>query len=236
MTLSYCVHCGVELADYETKCPLCETPVVDPARPIAAGDPPFPDRLADGGRKINKHFIVTVVSTVMLIPFVVTTLIDVILSVGMSWSAYVLGAEALFWLAFVLPYQSRGTSPYLFCFIDTAALAMYILLIAAIEGGRSWYVPLALPLTVFAGLEACVVTAIHRSARIGKLTKAGIAVTSISFYPLIVDIVIAHYLYGSYMPRWSWYASVPLFALGITIIILSMSRRFKEWLRKKMFI
>ena len=235
MILSYCVHCGVELADYETKCPLCETPVVDPSRPIASGEAPFPDRIEEG-RKINKHFIVTLVSIVMLIPFIVTTLIDVTLSAGMSWSAYVLGAEALFWLAFVLPFQSRGTSPYLFCFIDTAATALYVLLIAVIEGGRRWYVPLALPLILAAGLEAVVMTAIYRSARIGKLTKAGLAFLAISFYPLIVDIAVAHYSYGSFLPRWSWYASVPLFVFGLTVVILSMNRRFRVWLRKKMFI
>lgn len=233
--MSYCVHCGVELADYETKCPLCETPVVDPARPIASGDPPFPDRIEEG-RKINKHFVVSLVSTVMLIPFIVTTLIDVILSVGMSWSAYVLGAEALFWLAFVLPFQSRGTSPYLFCCIDTAATALYVLLIAVIEGGRPWYVPLALPLIIAAGLETVVITAIYRSARIGKLTKAGLALISVSFYPLAVDVVLTHYTYGSFLPRWSWYASLPLFVLGLTVVILSASRRFRAWLRKKMFI
>lgn len=234
--MSYCVHCGVKLADYETKCPLCETPVVDPSRPIAAGESPFPDRLRDGGKKINKHFVVTVASIVLLVPFIVTTLIDVILSVGMSWSAYVLGAEALFWLAVVLPYQSRGTSPYLFCFIDTAATALYVLLIAVLERGRVWYVPLALPLIAAAGLEVCVMVAIYRSSRTGKLTKTGLAIFSISFYPLVVDVVIAHYRYGSYMPRWSWYATIPLFVLGLTVILLSKSRRFTNWIRKKMFI
>ena len=29
---------------------------------------------------------------------------------------------------------------------------------------------------------------------------------------------------------------LPLFALGLTVIILSMSSRFTEWLRKKMFV
>ena len=41
--MSYCVHCGVELADSEKRCPLCHTRVVDPASPDAGqGRPPYP--------------------------------------------------------------------------------------------------------------------------------------------------------------------------------------------------
>jgi len=31
--MSYCVHCGVELAPSEESCPLCKTPVLDPNQP-----------------------------------------------------------------------------------------------------------------------------------------------------------------------------------------------------------
>ncbi len=234
--MSYCVHCGVELADYETKCPLCETPVVDPMRPIASGEPLFPDRINESGKKINKHFIVTIISIVMLIPFVVTTALDIFLSLGLSWSAYVLGAEALFWLAAVLPFQNPGVGPYLLCLIDTAATALYVLLIAVLEGSRKWYLPMALPIILFAGIEICVIIFINRNSKIGKLTKTGAAIFALSFYPPVIDIVISHYLYDTYMPHWSWYASVPLFVLGVTVLILSKSSRFTEWLRKRIFI
>ena len=234
--MSYCVHCGVELADYETKCPLCETPVVDPNRLLATGEPPFVDRIDTKEKKFNKHFIVTVVSAVMLIPFVVTTIVDITLSLGMTWSAYVLGAEALFWLWFVLPFQSSDTSPYVYCLIDGGATALYVLLIAVLEGSRAWYVPLALPIIAAATLEGLVMILIHRARRIGKLTKVGFGILAVSFLPLVIDIAIVHYLKGSFMPLWSWYAFVPLFVLGLTVVILSRSVRFTEWLRKKMYI
>ncbi len=234
--MSYCVHCGVELADYETKCPLCETPVVDPMRPIAQGEPMFVDRLDVKEKKFNRHFIVTLISLVMLIPFVVTTIIDICLSLGMTWSAYVLAAEALFWLWIVLPFQSRGTSAYFFCLIDFAATALYVLLISVLENSRGWYLPLALPVIAASWLEIAVIICIHRSSRLGKLTKAGCAVFALSFLPLCIDVVLAHYLKGTIAPQWSWYASVPLFVLGLTVIILSKSARFTDWLRKKMYI
>ena len=41
--MSYCVHCGVELDPTAAVCPLCATPVRDPARPVDTVSPrPFP--------------------------------------------------------------------------------------------------------------------------------------------------------------------------------------------------
>lgn len=36
----YCIHCGVELSDSETVCPLCGTRVFHPDLPRQQGDPP----------------------------------------------------------------------------------------------------------------------------------------------------------------------------------------------------
>ena len=234
--MSYCVHCGVELADYETKCPLCETPVVDPNRLIATGEPTFVDMVDIKEKKFNKHFIIFIISAVMLVPFVVTTIIDITLSLGMTWSAYVLGAEALFWLWFALPFQSSDTSPYVYCLIDGAATALYVLLISVLENSRGWYLPLALPIIAAATLEGLIFILIHRARRIGKLTKVGLGLIALSLLPLVIDIVLAHYKKGTFMPLWSWYAFVPTFALGLAVTLLSRSVRFTEWLRKKMYI
>ncbi len=234
--MSYCVHCGVELADYETKCPLCETPVVDPNRLFTSGEPPFVDAVEVKEKKFNRHFIVTVVSAVMLIPFIVTTVVDITLSLGMTWSAFVLGAEALFWLWFVLPFQSSDPSPYACCLIDGAATALYVLLVSVLTKGDGWYLPLALPIIAAATLEILLIIRIHRARRIGKLTKVGLGFIAASFLPLLIDVAVTHYKNGSFMPLWSWYASVPLAVFGVTVTALSRSVRFTEWLRKKMYI
>ena len=233
--MSYCVHCGVELADYAKKCPLCETPVIDPNRAAAKSEPAFVD-MVETGKKVNKRFVVLILSVVLLIPFIVTTVLDITLSLGMTWSAYVLSAEAMVWLWFILPIQCPNTSPYLFCLIDGIAAALYVFLISVIENGKGWYLPLALPIVVAATIEIMIMTLIHRTKKLGKLTKAGLVIFALSFLPLVIDIAINSYSFGKIMVRWSWYASLPLFVLGLTITVLSKSVRFTEWLRKKMYI
>ena len=38
----YCVKCGVELADGESKCPLCGTTAYHPDVPVTDAKPPYP--------------------------------------------------------------------------------------------------------------------------------------------------------------------------------------------------
>ncbi len=46
--MSYCVHCGVKLAPSEARCPLCQTPVVDPVTPYDPSVPKeFPTRVRE---------------------------------------------------------------------------------------------------------------------------------------------------------------------------------------------
>ena len=52
--MSYCVHCGVQLAPSEARCPLCQTPVVDPAAPYDPALPrEFPVRSREQRLEIN---------------------------------------------------------------------------------------------------------------------------------------------------------------------------------------
>ncbi len=53
--MSYCVHCGVELAESEARCPLCNTKVVDPAAPQQGnGKTPYPPYEAISPERVSK--------------------------------------------------------------------------------------------------------------------------------------------------------------------------------------
>ena len=60
--MSYCVHCGVKLADGAASCPLCGTPVLDPNRATAKAGasamPMFSERDEDRtAKRINPRFV-----------------------------------------------------------------------------------------------------------------------------------------------------------------------------------
>ena len=58
--MAYCVHCGVKLGEGEKRCPLCQTPVYDPAEPHPAPAPkPYPVRTPEQELKRSKRFLLT---------------------------------------------------------------------------------------------------------------------------------------------------------------------------------
>ena len=50
----YCIHCGVELSDSETVCPLCGTRVFHPDLPRQQGEPPFPPEPSAHPEEVNR--------------------------------------------------------------------------------------------------------------------------------------------------------------------------------------
>ena len=71
--MPYCVHCGVELESGTSACPLCETPVVDPAE---LGFPPprplYPEEKPAGIPKLSRRVILILCALLNLIPAFVT--------------------------------------------------------------------------------------------------------------------------------------------------------------------
>ena len=233
--MSYCVRCGVELADYEKKCPLCGTIVIDPERRKDC-DPLFPERIDWlKEKKVNKSFALWLVFIVMLFPFAVTTVIDLIFSFGLIWSAYVLGAELCIWILFVFPFQFSGVKPYWYCLADAVAASGYLFLISVLVKNREWYLPLALPLVLLSAALGVLNIAISRR-RIGKIAKLGWSIIPLGCFLCGVDITITHYTTGSFLPMWAWFVTIPLLVFGIVAIIISKSVRLSEWIRRKMFI
>lgn len=233
--MSYCVHCGVQIADYEKSCPLCGTPVIDPQRTMQ-GEPLFIDRMDLTAHRINRTFVATLVFAVMLIPFAITAILDFILSVQLTWAFYVLGAEGCFGIFFLVPFLYPRANPYWFALTDTAAAAAYLLLIAALNHGISWYFVLGLPLVLLTGWFAVLCLFFVRQKKLGKLGIAGRLLLSTAIFLFGIDIIIRQALAGSFWPLWAWYASAPLIVLGVVIIIFSRSIRISEWIRRKLFL
>ena len=235
--MSYCVRCGVELADYEKECPLCHTKVIDPYRE-SKHEPMNLDRLAEAqGSRLNRKFIIFLIFGLLLIPFIVTALISLFSSsVDMTWSFYVLGAEICFFTIVLVPLLYPGRKVYVYVLADILAVALLLLLIAALTDGLSWFQQIALPVTVLSGGVVLILSFIIRRKGMGRVGKLGWSILAIGLLPAFIDILVAHYRTGSFLPVWSWYAAIPLIVLGATVLILGGNARFREWIRRKIFI
>lgn len=72
----YCIKCGVELADSERVCPLCGTRVFHPDLPCGQGEPPYPPADHPRHEEVSRIGVLFVISVCMLLPAVITVLVD----------------------------------------------------------------------------------------------------------------------------------------------------------------
>ena len=233
--MSYCVHCGVKLASYETVCPLCGTPVIDPNAVQGTDQPRFEDYIETTDRKVDRHFLFTLISALSLIPFIITAIVDYCLNHSFGWSLLVLGGEVVLWAFIMLPYRFSFAHPSTYIIFDTLAVALYLLMITLIFGMK-WYLPLGLPLTVLSGLLLYVFIRILFEGQHRKLMTFGSLSFSLSLYLCLIDLIITIHNTGRIGLKWSYWPFVPLFTIGIIAMLFSRSQRISSWLKRRLFI
>ena len=87
--MSYCVNCGVKLADSEPVCPLCQTPVINPNQPTDTHRA-YPDHMDRFPQKhINRMFVFRLAWLVAGIVSATFLLCDFFTAGSIGWSVYV---------------------------------------------------------------------------------------------------------------------------------------------------
>jgi len=236
--MSYCVNCGVELAPAEKKCPLCGVPVINPVAPEP--DMPvaksYPTRMELISKKIDRKYFASLASILLMIPLLVTVIVDLITGGGLSWSLYVIGALFLLFVWGALPFFFAKRHIVLFTLFDGLVLIGYIFWIAFISGGN-WFLPLGLPISGSAVLLAFALTALFsdKRRRIAGLSKLASLLFASGMMTVSVELILDAYLKQPIVPQWSLYAFVPCVLLGLCAAILEHRRNFKEQIKKRLF-
>ena len=236
--MSYCVHCGVQLADAESACPLCGTPVVDPGRvPGQGAEPMFVEQWeAKAGRKVNWRFVVNLVFFVLALPFAVTGIVGLCVPADMAWTIYVLASLLMLWVVAVLPLFVRLKRPYVYLLIDAGAAVALLAIIAAFTHGWRWFLILGLPLTALALGAALMMTFVIRRSRLTGGAKAGWCFVIAAVEVMCIGIDVGLFRGTSVLPLWGWVSALPCTVLGLVLVILGSSVRVSEWVRKNLFI
>ena len=148
--MAYCVQCGVELTTGTPACPLCHTRVLHPDA-LDASTPEQPEHVETAIDRIDHVYGRRLSIALLLVPMLTVTLLDFIGGGGLTWSPYVTGALICLYCWFVVPVFYKFSRPYMYIAVDTLALCSYLLLIALINDGISWFVGLALPVVMAVG-------------------------------------------------------------------------------------
>ncbi len=225
----YCVKCGVELADSENKCPLCNTPVYYPDRPLVQ-DRPYPEYV-NVKEKIAPRGIYFILSFFCLIAALISLVCDININSEIVFSGYVLGGVILAYVIFILPGWFKRPSPAVFVPVDFVVAALMLAYICYSVDG-TWFLPLALPIVGGAALIFSSVAILVYYLRCGYLYICGGASIALGLFTVLIEFLL-YENFGSYDKfYWSFYPVLALTLIGIMLIVIELVPPFKESLKK----
>ncbi|MEA5051148.1 MAG: zinc ribbon domain-containing protein [Oscillospiraceae bacterium] len=234
--MSYCVNCGVELADSEKECPLCGTEVVNPRAKWKDDERrPYPTRIDAVVRKVNRKFVVLLICALMLIPIVIPVLTDMLFNRGITWSAYVVGADVCLFFLCVFPFLYEVPRPYLYLAIDTAVLVGYIALIAYNSGG-GWFLPLGLPLMLCLCATVSAFIFVIRRSRLSGLKKAAILFGVAAAACVVIDCTISRFAGAEHPVLWSLFVVGSNIVFSAIMLILDKRKELRDEILRRLFI
>ena len=220
----YCVKCGVELSESEKKCPLCHTPVYLPGYVPNEDERPYPK--FEKPEKVNPRGIYFIISFVCIISAAISFLCDLNLGDGITWSGYVIGAIALFYILLILPGWFRRYNPAIFIPCDFLAIGLYLAYINLATGGK-WFLTFAFPLTGAATLIISSITILSYYLKRGYLYIWGGAFIAAGAFCPVLEL-LSHITFGGDYIKWGIYPLVALFLIGIMLIVIAIVKPFRE--------
>ena len=235
--MSYCVNCGVELQKSEPRCPLCGTEVVNPnelneEKPIR----PYPAHVEHLDKSIDRRYIASFISLLLLIPLFTTMLANVLVSKQLTWSYLVLGGELVLFTVFLLPMIARMPN-VLYMVIDTASVSVLLLLIRVLtQSSWDWLLLLGLPITVLTALTGWFFSLMASpKCRIPVLIRFTFALACVGLLVVAIECFIGLYKHAIAWPTWSLYVLFPCLVLASSLLILNRRARVKEEIKKRFY-
>ena len=231
----YCIKCGVELADSEKSCPLCQTPVFHPQFPQQSGEPLYPaDQNAP--RKLRPWGLLIVVTAVLfLLPSIVTVLIDLQIRGTITWSGFVVGALQMLYVMAILPAWFHRPNPVIFVPCSFVSIGLYLLYISVVTDGR-WFLSFAFPVLGGLGLIITTVVTLCRYIHRGRLfVFGGCAITLGLFMPLM-EYLLNYTFHRSRFIGWSFYPLSALVILGVILLVVALCKPVRESFSKRFFL
>lgn len=230
--MSYCVHCGVELDKTAAFCPLCRTPVIDPAQPVDRASPaPFPTERSEVP-PVSRWELALLISVMLGCVSVCCGALNFFLRAEHIWSLYVIGAAFMLWIWLVPPLLAQKLALWLQLGLDGLAIAAYVLLVALELDGLGWYVRLALPVILLLGACALFLGLVLRGRR-SILSGVVFVIGTAGCFLFGLELFVDQYLFGRWTPGWSLIVLAVCVGLIIPLIVVRRVPSLREEARRR---
>jgi len=227
----------VELAKSETRCPLCNTEVVNPAIKEKEKNirMPFPERENESDKVVTRYGIWLLLTIVFLVPALVTLICDYNINSGIVWSGYVAVSLGVLYVMLVLPVIIPSRKGILYLSVDFVAIFLLLYYICESTGGK-WIFSFAAPVLILAYLYIAVMMLVESSGRVPRLLRAAVAFYLAAVLSTCIEgLVIIHFAVQTRF-IWSYYPFIVFLLFGTALVVVETNKPLKEKIKRKFFI
>lgn len=230
----YCINCGVKLEDTEKICPLCQTVPFHPEIKRKEAESLYPENKYPKPQ-MNKFSAMIVITTLFIVPFIITCLCDLQINKMITWSGYVMSSLLMAYVIGILPLWFSRPNPVIFVPCDFAVIGLFLWYINfAVDG--DWFLGFVFPLVGTVGIIVTAVVTLIRYVREGLLyILGGASIVLGAFMPVLELLINLTFHVENYM-FWSVYPLVALAIFGAMFIFLAINKNARESMERKFFI
>lgn len=236
--MSYCVNCGVKLDASLSKCPLCQTPIINPntLKQIQSFyQSPYPEHkgiIEPVNRKDMTIFLTVTLSSIAIC----CGLLNFLFFEKIMWSIPVIGLCLVIWI-FILPLTLfQNLNAYSIALLDCFAIASYIYMLTFLTTIDVWYYKVAFPLVTILFLiwESLVFLVKHFPYNffVGFLyftiTTAIICIS--------VELLLDNIFQTGFSLSWSAIVLTVCTIISVILITILSLRRIRHMLQKRFHI
>ncbi|MDO5325118.1 MAG: DUF6320 domain-containing protein [Clostridia bacterium] len=231
--MAYCVHCGVKLGDGKKRCPLCQTPVYDPAEPRREAAAPYPVRMPEQELKKSKRFLLMLSALMLLMPALLCFIIDFLISGAVTWSGYASGALVMLFTSVAVPLQANKHQVYFAIASSFVCLNGYLMLVEHLSASGPWFFPIALPALTLAAVLIFFITKLYRDGWLNKLTILAAFLAAIPAECLFIEW-LCNLSWGKGPTFiWSPFVLAPCMFLSLALFFINGNRAVREEVRRR---
>lgn len=233
--MSYCVNCGVELESSLEKCPLCNTPVLNPneLQKIKTASSPYPRETGQVDVVKSKDLAI-LTSVILIATSLCCLLLNIFVFSRSPWSLFIIGA-CLILFVIVFPMIIYTKLPvYLSLMLDGIAVGLYLYMITFNTSTDRWFFVLALPITVLATILAEIFTLLLRTLPFSFLTTALYFFVEAGMLCISLELLIKHYAGSPLYLTWSAIVLTICAVITVTLLTILSRRRLREAVQRRL--
>ena len=232
--MSYCVNCGVKLDDTLTKCPLCNTPIINPKElkklnPVS----PFPTKHGET-EQVKKKDIILLTTVFLGTTALCCMLLNYLVFSKTLWSIPIIGLCAFIWIITIPPVAFEKMPIYISMLIAGLAMGGYLYMLSFMTSSKAWLTKLALPITALATVLVLTFTMLVKKVSSSILTIALYFYVMVPTLCIGIELLVWHYYGKPLHITWSAIVLVPCLIVDIVLITILSRKRLREAVRRRL--